>query len=105
MPGNKGVTPPVTGHRIIGVIAYVLVIQSLKAMNKSSVAQLWHRSFSNLTRGYMVFAENQSEGALANDNIWGPDPVAGGTTVSGLDRCSRPVSGGTTVSYDGVFET
>ena len=56
----------------------------VKAMNKSSIAQMWHRSFSNLTRGYMVFAYNQSEDNLGNDNMWGPDPVAGGITSIGV---------------------
>ena len=56
----------------------------VRAMNKSAVAKMWHRSLSNATRGYKIFATNDAETNLGNDNVWGPDPVAGGTTSIGV---------------------
>ena len=56
----------------------------IKAMNKSSVAKMWHRKLDDLTRGYMVFAENQGQTGFGDDRVWGPDPVAGGTTSIGV---------------------
>ena len=56
----------------------------VKATGKSGVCKMWHTGLSNATRSYVVFATTAAETNFSDDRVWGPDPVAGGTTSIGV---------------------
>tara|TARA_Y100000992_G_scaffold299158_1_gene265492 strand:- start:77 stop:2518 length:2442 start_codon:yes stop_codon:yes gene_type:complete len=56
----------------------------VRPTNKSGVCKVWHVGLSNATRSYVVFATTAAEAAFGDDRVWGPDPVAGGTTSIGV---------------------